>query len=129
MSLTVNLLTDVRKLFVDEKGCQSYDEIGRREKYDKLLESHNLASCSCKISRNMIVMPLECSCHSTNKSSSLEGKDSHQTELNLNSKFIFSNNILVDEDPKQETYLHCKFENLCLSSLIQLIVMSKRHFS
>lgn len=124
MSMSANLLTGVRKLFVDGKGNHSFDETERRENYDKLLESYNLASCSCKISRNVIVMPLECSCHLLKRSSSLGGKDSH-----LNSKFIFRNNILVDEDPREEASFHCNFENLCLSSLIQLIVMIKKHFS
>ncbi|KAL5564308.1 hypothetical protein UlMin_027472 [Ulmus minor] len=115
-SLSVDLLSAISRIS-HEKQTQRYHE--------KLFDSPDQITCRCNCSGNGKFEPTECSCHSTSHTSKAD-ISLNQPEL----KFIFRDGVLVHTDPNDDkgVSFHCKFETLCLCSLIDSIVTTKHPF-
>ncbi|KAJ8532349.1 hypothetical protein K7X08_012272 [Anisodus acutangulus] len=109
-ALRISVLADDSTVF-DEKRVQ--------ERYSEYLERKETDLCECRNLENMLIKLRECNCHL---------KSSVQTEKcissqNLAQEFIFRDGVLTNLDKDVST--HCKFETLCLCSLVEWIVMRK----
>nr|XP_043627896.1 uncharacterized protein LOC122599445 [Erigeron canadensis] len=106
-SLSLNLYTAVREF------CQSES----RDNIRTFFESREVGTCECEISGNRVTMGMECGCHSESSSTTGHG---------LDSELIFRNGVVTVLDPETDVSFHCKFQTLCLCSLIEYIVMTKQ---
>uniref|UniRef100_A0A5B6YIA8 PHD-type domain-containing protein n=1 Tax=Davidia involucrata TaxID=16924 RepID=A0A5B6YIA8_DAVIN len=116
-SLSVNLRSLVGRLCVAENSANSFA---------KLFEHQEMGTCQCKSSGNGLIMPMECSCHSRSKGATAKANLSRNPQHGLDSKFIYRDGVLAPLDSDKDVSFHCKFETLCLCSLIEWIVMTKR---
>lgn len=123
-SLSVDLLSAVRKDYAAESSSKLFDKKMRQENQGKLSECQKMSLCQCKNFGSRLVEPTECSCHSLNRSLSTKGNPSIQLDL----KFIYRDGVLVPLDLDKVVSFHCKFETLCLCSLIEWVVMTKQPF-
>lgn len=124
-SLSVHLLSAITKIYVDEDFSNSCDESLKGKMY---VECPEIGTCHCKRSGNRVVMPLECSCHNISQSCTLQQNASRNSRRMLDSKFLFRDGVLVHVDPDKDVSFHCKYETLCLCSLIEFIAMTKQPF-
>ncbi|RDX60247.1 hypothetical protein CR513_61625, partial [Mucuna pruriens] len=103
-SLSVDLISAVTKCFMAED-----------EKHGTPLDYLNLRTCN----KGKDIVPAECVSHSASQ---------HATAMEspkLDIKFVFRDGVLVHMDPEKDVTVHCKFENLCLCSLRELILVTK----
>ncbi|KAG7957196.1 hypothetical protein I3843_11G162000 [Carya illinoinensis] len=124
-SLSVHLLSAITKIYVAEDFSNSCDESLKGKKY---VECPELKTCPCKKSGNRVVMPVECSCHNISQSCTAKENTSRNNRIMLDSKFLFRDGVLVHLDPDKDVSFHCKYETLCLCSLIEFIAMTKQPF-
>lgn len=124
-SLSVDLLSLVKKNYFTEDFSNSFDG---KLKDRKCIECPEMINCHCKSSGDGVLVPVECSCHSRSQSVTAKANTSPNNELGLDSKFLFRDGVLVNVDPDKDVSFHCKFEALCLCSLIELMVMTKQPF-
>lgn len=124
-SLSMDLISVVKRVYVTGSFSNPVDENLRHE---KLFECPELKTCRCKELGNGIVAPLECSCHSISHSLTTKANTMPSAELRFDLNFFFRDGVLVHMDPDKDVSFHCKFETLCLCSLIELIVMTKQPF-
>ncbi|XP_010260348.1 PREDICTED: uncharacterized protein LOC104599487 [Nelumbo nucifera] len=130
VSLSANLFSTVRKFYFDESVSTS-------EKFEKTLRhdchEHQAVDaiklkksfCQCISSGNRVIMPMECICHSRSRDVTAITNACTNSQFGLNLKFFFRDSVLVPVDPDKDVLFHCKFQNLCLCSLIESISMSK----
>ncbi|XP_062094452.1 uncharacterized protein LOC133800497 [Humulus lupulus] len=79
--------------------------------------NRKLITCNCNdLGNESAVPPSECSCHSP------------ATEATSEHNFIFRDGVLLPMDPGNNVSFHCKFETLCLCSLVEIIAMTKQPF-
>nr|XP_011462057.1 PREDICTED: uncharacterized protein LOC105350813 [Fragaria vesca subsp. vesca] len=121
-SLSVDLHSAVRRIHVSGGFSNSFDDNRRHRNISVWPGS---GTCDCKISGNKILSPAECRCHTSRESFTRKGNASANTHLRLGSKFVFRDGVLVHMHPDKDVSYHCKFETLCLCSLIELIVLTK----
>lgn len=126
-SLSVDLLSAVRRIHVSGGFSKSFDD-KRRDRNNEIFDWPESGTCDCNISRNKILSPAECRCHTSSESFTRKANASANTHLRFGSKFVFRDGVLVHMDPEKDVSFHCKFETLCLCSLIELIVMTKPPF-
>ncbi|XAR68307.1 hypothetical protein NMG60_11003390 [Bertholletia excelsa] len=112
-SLSVNLHSIVRKFFVDESSTILSDQ-KRNDTFRKEMDE-----CNCRGSEDRSMIPMECRCHSRTSASL-------NTEHGLDLKFVYKDGVVLPVDPSENISFHCKFETLCLCSLIEWIVMTKQ---
>ncbi|KAA8526800.1 hypothetical protein F0562_008971 [Nyssa sinensis] len=124
--LSANLRSAVKKLFVADSSTNSFDRKLMHNNCRKLFEYQEIATCQCKGLGNRLIMPMECSCHSRSKSASAEAHLSQNPQLGLDSNFVYRDGVLSPVDSDKDVSFHCKFETLCLCSLIEWVVMTKR---
>ncbi|XP_059662679.1 uncharacterized protein LOC132308577 [Cornus florida] len=125
-SLSVNLLAAIRKLCSAESSANSFDKKPVHGDIGNLFEYQEKCTCQCKSSGNRLIMPTECSCHSRSESIMPEANSSWNAQHGFNLKFIYRDGVLAPVDPDEDVSFHCKFETLCLCSLIEWIVMTKQ---
>ncbi|KAF3442464.1 hypothetical protein FNV43_RR16380 [Rhamnella rubrinervis] len=123
-SLSMDLISAVRRVYFTGNFSNPVVENLRHSNFN----CSELKTCDCKKLGNGIVAPLECSCHSISHSLTTKANTSPSPELRFDLKFLFRDGVLVHIDPGKDVSFHCKFETLCLCSLIELIVMTKRPF-
>lgn len=110
-SLSLNLHTAVRGF------CLSASlDISKNLHVKTFFGGQEVRNCECEGSGNRADTGIECGCHSEN-SSSVNGVD---TEL------IYKNGVVAMVDPETDVSFHCKFQTLCLCSLIEYIVMTMK---
>lgn len=130
-SLSVDLISAVRKCYMDEDFSDLSNKTSRHEKHGTPLDSLNLRTCNM-VNQGKDVVPGECVSHSATQHAAAASKDTVLNEsLKLDLKFIFRDGVLVPMDMDmmgKDAPLHCKFESLCLCSVIELIAMSKHPF-
>ncbi|KAE9590609.1 hypothetical protein Lal_00023149 [Lupinus albus] len=114
-SLSVDLISALRKCYLAEDLSDSSNKTSRHEKHGR--------TCN-PLNQGKDVVPAECFSHSTMQDAT-GGKDE---ALKLDLKFIFKDGVLMHMDPDKDVPLHCKFENLCLCSVRELIEMMKQPF-
>ncbi|KAJ4982158.1 hypothetical protein NE237_032995 [Protea cynaroides] len=131
-SWSMNLLSEIRKLFLAESESSSEKGFNRKLR----LGDHGISapgmfkfkkpSCQCISSGNRLVMPVECSCHSRCQSLAARTNAYRNSQFRLDLKFIIRDNVLVPANPDEAVSFHCKFQHLCLCSLIEWILMIKQ---
>ncbi|OMO74917.1 hypothetical protein CCACVL1_16399 [Corchorus capsularis] len=112
-SLSVDLLSTVRRVYSAENL--------RHENHGKLPNHQERSTCRCKRSENSLVIPIECSCHSV-------GTSSPNIQLAFDPTFVYRDGVMVPIDSNEEVSFHCKFQTLCLCSLIESLSMTKQPF-
>ncbi|KAF5728288.1 hypothetical protein HS088_TW21G00433 [Tripterygium wilfordii] len=129
-SLSVNLLSAVRKIDVDGISRSSFDKNLIQGNHQKISGIEELCACQCKSPGNGLSIPMECSCHTGDGCVNSRQNASQNTQFGHDWKFIFRDGVLVPIDSKSniDVSVHCKFENLCLCSLIELVAMMKQPF-
>ncbi|KAI3939627.1 hypothetical protein MKX01_038582 [Papaver californicum] len=75
---------------------------------------------------NGVVLPMECSCHIESKTVTAKTDKCINSQLQLGLRFFFRNNVLIPLDSDKDVLFHCKVENLCLSSLTELVLKIKQ---
>lgn len=126
-SLSVDLISAVRKCFMARDFIDSSNKTSRHEKHGTSLDCLNLRASSNR-NQGKDVVPVECVSHSASRhATAIEDVVLNGTPK-LDLKFVFRDGVLVNIDPDKDVSVHCKFENLCLCSLRELIVMTKRPF-
>lgn len=85
----------------------------------QLVEGQKTKVCRCKISGNKFIRPIECASHPRIESATAEVSSWNRREIEL--ELIYKDGILVSVDPTKDVSWHCKFETLCLCSLIEWI--------
>ena len=121
-SLSVDLISAVRKLYL----AKDLPDLSNKtdEKLGASLDCSNLRTCN----PGNPVVPAECISHSTGHHATESTDMALNEPVKLDFKFIFRDGVLVHMDPDKDASLHCKFETLCLCSVRELIVMTKRPF-
>lgn len=106
-SLSLHLYTTVREFCVS----------GSRDNIRTLFEGQEVVkTCECEVS---VTTGMECGCHLESSSSSGHGHG-------VDSELIYKNGVVSVLDPETDVSFHCKFQTLCLCSLIDYIVMTKK---
>jgi len=123
-SLSVDLISAVRKSFMAEDFIDSSNKSSRNENHGPSLDCLNLRTCNAE-SQDKKVVPAECDSHSA---TTIEDTALNEESAMVDLKFVFRDGVLVHMDPDKDMSVHCKFENLCLCSLRDLILMTKRPF-
>ncbi|KAI3702821.1 hypothetical protein L6452_28573 [Arctium lappa] len=113
-SLSLNLHTSVREFCLS--ASLDVSKILQHENVKTLFGGQEVGTCECEVSGNRADMAIECGCHS--QSSSTNGVRGVDTEL------IYKNGVVAMLDPETDVSFHCKFQTLCLCSLIEYIVMT-----
>ncbi|XP_027342478.1 uncharacterized protein LOC113855167 [Abrus precatorius] len=127
-SLSVDIISAVRKCFMAEDLIVISNETSRHEKHGTSLDCLNLNTCPPGNPGKKVVVPADCVSHSASQHATAI-KDMVLNETpKLDLKFVFKDGVLFHIDPEKDLPRHCKFENLCLCSLRELIVMTKRPF-
>ncbi|CAK9182973.1 unnamed protein product [Ilex paraguariensis] len=125
-TLSLNLHTTIRKFFLAGSSSNTFEKNLTLDNYSKFFEDREMWTCLCKNSENRLVIPMECMCDSTNKSTAAEVNSSQNLQQWLHSKYIYRDGVLSNVDPEKDASCHCKFKTLCLCSLIEWIVMAKQ---
>ncbi|KAE8702053.1 2-oxoglutarate and Fe(II)-dependent oxygenase superfamily protein isoform 1 [Hibiscus syriacus] len=117
--LSMDLLSTVRKVY--GTGCSSnkFDENLRNENHGNLSNCPEWSRCCCKSSEDGLVIPTQCSCHSV-------GTTSPNIQADLDPEFVYRDGVMVPIDSSKEVSFHCKFDTLCLCSLIVSLSMTKQ---
>lgn len=121
-SLSTSLQSAARKLFAPNHGC---DEKLMNFNESKDFPCQGVSNSKCwSTGWGQGLMPINCSCHSASA-----GDDGLTRELDLinksSLKLIFRDGVLlapVEGDDDKDAPFHCKFEKLCLCSLVESIV-------
>ncbi|KAK8615137.1 hypothetical protein V6N13_068921 [Hibiscus sabdariffa] len=118
--LSMDLLSTVRKVYA--AGCSSnkFDENLGNENHGKLSNCPEWSRCCCKSSEDSLVIPTQCSCHTV-------GTSSPSIQAGLDPEFVYRDGVMVPVDSSKEVSFHCKFDTLCLCSLIESLSMTKQH--
>lgn len=120
-SLSVNLLVALGKNNVSGKHGISIDDNANDEYPGNLPVSPEQKTCNCKRSENGLAVLAECCCHLGGHSES----NIPTSEVGLNPRLVFREGVLVSVGSGEDRSFHCKFERLCLCSLIELVARSK----
>lgn len=121
-SLSTSLQSATRKLFAPSHGC---DEKLMNFNESKYFPCQGVSNSKCSTGSGQGLMPINCSCHSAGEDGLTREPDLIKKSRNGNDlKLIFRDSVLqapVDGD-NQDAPFHCKFEKLCLCSLVESIV-------
>ncbi|KAG4960765.1 hypothetical protein GLYMA_13G273300v4 [Glycine max] len=127
-SLSVDLISAVRKCSMPQDFIDSSNKTSRNEKHGTSLDCLKLRTCN-NGNQGKDVVPAECFSHAASQhATAMEDMALNEESTKLDLKFVFRDGVLVHMDPDKDVKVHCKFENLCLCSLRELIVMKKRPF-
>lgn len=111
-SLSVDLVYSLGKFSVTEEN--SVHENSGNGKCGKKFGRQDTEDSQDGNTRNNLLVPMECSCHDI----AAEGRLQPSVDL----KYIYKDGVLTSINHDEDVSFHCKFENLCLCSLIELIV-------
>lgn len=123
-SLSVDLISAVRNYYMAEDFTELSNKTSRHGKDGTPLECLNPIKCNTK-NRGKDVVLAECVSHSATQDESVSDDTVTNEPVKLDLKFVFRDGVLVPMDTVKDAPLHCKFEKLCLCSLIELIVKTK----
>nr|CAD1823823.1 unnamed protein product [Ananas comosus var. bracteatus] len=138
MSCSLNLLTAIRKCYASQ-GSFDYQESFERKRKHQISEC-----CSChkisdrqpekvtsqtRTSNIMKVLPRECTCHhKTNLGTGTIIKEKNPLVEPVLS-FHFRDGVLVPSNLHKDDEVHCRFERLCVCSILEMIFMVTRPLS
>ncbi|CAJ1957215.1 unnamed protein product [Sphenostylis stenocarpa] len=127
-SLSVDLISAVRKSFVAEDFIDSSNKTSRHENHGISLDCLNPRMCNAE-NQDKDAVAAECVSHSAcQHATAVEDTVLNEESAMGNFKYVIRDGVLVHVDPDKDVSVHCKFENLCLCSLRELILMTKRPF-
>uniref|UniRef100_A0A162AE44 PHD-type domain-containing protein n=1 Tax=Daucus carota subsp. sativus TaxID=79200 RepID=A0A162AE44_DAUCS len=118
-SSSVHLHSEVRKFCSSENLKSLLVENVESCDHVELDEGQKTKVCRCKNSGKKFIRPCECTSHPRMESATAEASTWNPRELEL--ELIYKDGVLVSVDPTKEVSWHCKFETLCLCSLIEWI--------
>ncbi|MCD7468093.1 hypothetical protein HAX54_005891 [Datura stramonium] len=118
-SLAANLHSALR-IWLLADDSTSLDDKRLRERYSEYFECKETNLCECRNLESRLIKLIECNCHLKSSVQTEKCKSSQ----NLPQEFIFRDGVLTNLDDK-DVSTHCKFETLCLCSLVEWIVMRK----
>ncbi|KAK4851699.1 hypothetical protein QYF36_017648 [Acer negundo] len=124
-SLSADLLPAVRKDYLASSSSSSFDENLTLDNLGKLSGCPGINTCHCKKSGIGLVAPVECNCHTIGERGT-EKSTSSNTHFGYDLKFVFRDDVLVPLDSNKDITFHCKYETVCLCSLIKSIVVMKQ---
>ena len=124
-SLSARLWSTIRNFYASG-GCSSLVSGDMRSDACKTLCEHGqTGTCKCGSSESRITELTECTCHQRRDFSG--GADpSLYDQLASVRRYIFRDGVLLTADPGKELSFHCKYDTLCLCSLVDLIASIKR---
>ncbi|CAN4104214.1 unnamed protein product [Withania somnifera] len=118
-SLAANLHSALRMWLLGDDST-SFDEKLVEDRCSEYFECKETL-CECRNLENRLIKLRECNCH---LKSSIRTKKCKYSQ-NLPQQFTIRDGILTNLD-KEDVSTHCKFETLCLCSLVEWIVMRKK---
>ncbi|XP_027063750.1 uncharacterized protein [Coffea arabica] len=122
-SLSVSLQSAVRKLFATDSSNDVGDEKLEDSKYSRSTE---MCACQLKSPGKRLVVPMECGCHPASESITTKARFFPNSRHGFDFKYVFKDGVLVTTmDTDYNVPFHCKFEKLCLCSLLECIVTTK----
>ncbi|MCL7040029.1 hypothetical protein MKW94_029284 [Papaver nudicaule] len=132
-SWSVNLLSGIRKFCAAESARISEfpdEEIGHECQENSCacpgVGHLNKTSGNCRSPGNGVILPMKCGSHLESKTVTAKTDKCINSQLELGLRFFFRNNVLIPLDSDKDVLLHCKFENLCLNSLTELVLKIKQ---
>lgn len=120
-SLAANLHSALRVWLLADDST-SFNEKRVQERYGESSECKKTNFCECRNLENRLIKLIECNCHLKSSDQTEKCKSSQ----NLSQDFIFRDGVLTNLDEKNVS-THCKFETLCLCSLVDWIEMRKKN--
>lgn len=123
-SISVNILSAFTEAKARESFRYSFDKNTGHGNHGKLFEHQEFGACECKTSESRLFMPMKCSCHITGES--LTVRDNSSKHPQLDTQLIYRDGVLAPIDLGKDVSFHCKFETLCLCSLIEWVTMTKQ---
>ncbi|XP_065862019.1 uncharacterized protein [Euphorbia lathyris] len=127
-SLSVDLLSIVRKVDNGENNSNSFDENLKCASPERLSECPEMQNCQCRSSESSLVMATDCGCHNVDGCVAAKANESRNTVFGHEVEFILRDGILVSVESNKDISYHCKYEAVCLCSLIKSVVMMKQSF-
>ncbi|XP_052207122.1 uncharacterized protein LOC127811372 isoform X2 [Diospyros lotus] len=125
-SKSARLHSAVRTLFATKSTTILLDKNQRLDTARKMFKPEEMDACRCKVSDDRSMMPMECSCHSRSEKNVTAGASSSpDNQHGFDLKFICRDGVISPVDNPDKVLFHCKFETLCLCSLIEWIEMSR----
>lgn len=119
-TLSSSLCSTVRNLY-GIGGCyNSENGVGLRK-----LESQGKNACQCESSEKKLANLVECACHSGEHFPKEVDLSSYNQDESILT-YMFRDGVLISANFGKEISFHCKYDTLCLSSLIELIVGTKQ---
>ncbi|XP_074370332.1 uncharacterized protein LOC141711638 isoform X2 [Apium graveolens] len=118
-SSSVHLHSEVRNFCSSEDPTSLLGENVEHCDHVQLAEGQKTKVCLCKNTGNKFIRPVECTSHPRIESATagVSSWNPHGLELEL----IYKDGIVISVDPTKDVSWHCKFETLCLCSLIDWI--------
>ncbi|XP_010919242.1 uncharacterized protein [Elaeis guineensis] len=131
-SCSLRLLAAVRKSYISQSSSSSEECFGKNQHQRVQSEC-----CACQdivnkqvkkmVSRHMVhFIPTECSCHIRNEEDSEIADNESISLLQSALNFFFRDGVLMPSYPHKEAVLHCRFEKLCVCSILEMILMIKK---
>lgn len=118
-SSSVHLHSEVRNFCLSENSTSLLVENVEHCDHVELVKGQNTKVCQCKNSGNKFMRPVECTSHPRIKSATVGASSRYPRELEL--ELIYKDGVLISLDRTKDVSWHCKFETLCLCSLIEWI--------
>ncbi|CAD5190665.1 unnamed protein product [Musa acuminata subsp. malaccensis] len=134
-SCSLNIVATIRQCFCSPSSHGNEESFGR-EQYVRMQSEH----CACEkhsdkqlqkvpghcSSSEVESVPAECVYHLRNKNET--GTTDYESDsLAPVLKFFLKDGVLMPADPQIGAALHCRFDKLCLSSIVQMILLNKQH--
>ncbi|KAL0855309.1 hypothetical protein Bca101_060462 [Brassica carinata] len=120
-SLSVELIAAVRK-FISARATQEV-EVEERD------ESSEKEACPCKRLPGNFLASAECCSHYAEEQGRLgKANASASPKSWLEPVFVFRDGILVPVSSEDDCALHCRYDSLCLGSLIELVATEMKPF-
>ncbi|XP_074311123.1 uncharacterized protein LOC141646995 [Silene latifolia] len=123
-ALSTNLCSAVRNLYITGESPNAIFEKLNSGIF-RNLDSQELFACQCVSSESSLTKLMDCGCHSEKYVPEELKSPSSYYQPRIPFRYIFRDGVLVSADPDKESSFHCKYDTLCLCSLINLIVCNK----
>ncbi|KAH9625711.1 hypothetical protein KSS87_007907 [Heliosperma pusillum] len=124
-ALSTNLCSAVRNLYITGESQYANLEKLNSEIFRNLDSQESLPYCHCASSESSVSKLMDCVCHSEKDVPGELKSPSFYDQSRFPSQYIFRDGVLVSADPDKESSFHCKYDTLCLCSLINLIACTK----
>lgn len=123
-SLSVELIAAVRK-FISARNNGATQEVEVEERD----ESSEKEACPCKRLPGNFLASAECCSHSAEEQGGVDKANTSPSAKSwLEPVFVFRDGILVPVSTEDDCALHCKYDSLCLGSLIELVATEMKPF-